>query len=98
MAKEKGKVRRMVIEPADNGGFLSRTERERTPGDKTVGYYEDREEKNVHPSVEHLAAHIQQTFHGKGRGKAPAKKAPPPARGGVASDIGKAMMSMPMKD
>lgn len=89
MKAPNGKVRRMVVEPADNGGFLSRTERE-APKSKS-GYYENPDEKNVHPNVEHLAAHIKKTFPPKG-GKPSGKKKSAPAPPTAASAIGDQML------
>jgi hypothetical protein len=88
--KHKGKVRRIVVEPSDNGGFISRTERERTPGDVKAGVYEDRDEKNVHPNVEHLAGHIRQAFGGGASTKSKKKAG---KKGGGPSDLARDMLS-----
>ena len=49
-------IRRMEIEPADNGFTLTTTHE---PENKKEMYdYRTNQEKTVHPSVEHLVAHV----------------------------------------
>jgi hypothetical protein len=57
----KGKVRRMVIEPAQNG-FMSTTEHHPSSGAKGMEMYSGHETKAVHPSISHLAKHVKTTF------------------------------------
>lgn len=68
-------VRRMVVEPSDNGGFISRTEHasNRQPGEP---YEEPKETKNVHSSVTALNAHIRRTFPPKPGTRVAAKGQP----------------------
>lgn len=63
----KGKIRSMTIEPA-KGGFTSQV---RKNGPK--GEYIEPEMPTVHPSVQHLQAHVAKTFGG-GAGPKPAPK------------------------
>lgn len=57
----KGKIRRMVIEPAQNG-FMSTTEHHPPSGAKGMEMYSGHETKAVHPSISHLAKHVKASF------------------------------------
>jgi hypothetical protein len=67
-------IEKMTFEPADNGGFISRTHRPDPPRKSGDPYVENVPEKNVHPTVQHAAAHLVQSFPG-GKKKSAAKPA-----------------------
>ena len=82
-------IRRVSFEPSDNGGFISKTEREPPPRKKNGPYidYDDRVSTNVHPTVNHAAAHLVQSFGGKKKGVRKPAAAPSSQWGGVANGM-----------
>ena len=88
-------IRRVSFEPSDNGGFISKTEHEPPARSKNGPYidYEDCTKTNVHPSVQHAAAHLIASFGGGKKAKRPpAGKSVAPRMGAGAASIGSKML------
>ncbi len=60
----KGAIRHMTITPAANG-FTTETHREPTKGADGMTDWKNEMETNVHPTPEHMAQHVAQTFGAK---------------------------------
>ena len=74
----------MQIEPADNGGFVTRTTASRKPG-SAGGAWEQRQELiGQHANLAQLKAHITSTYP---QAKPAIAKAPAPAWAGVAAKM-----------
>ncbi len=88
-------IRRVSFEPSDNGGFISKTEHEPPPQKKNGPYldYEDRIKTNVHPDVQHAAAHLVQSFGGKKAKRPPAGKTAAPRMGAAGANISSKMLN-----
>ena len=75
--KKGGKVRRYVVKPGTNQGYITTTERQGS----NPGYDGDGDEITPHPDLASVHAHLDQTFGGARKSppsKKPAAKAPPP--------------------
>lgn len=70
------KIRHMMIEPSDNGGFMTSTEHEPDgdEGDMMAGRYVP-PMKSVHESVDSMMNHVGKTFGHKPKNKASMQQA-----------------------